>query len=350
MKIVQVSHRFLPSVGGIEMHILDLSKGLMDNGIDVEVISADSGENTIEGIPVRRFRSFSPGENFYISPQMYFYLKKNHFDIIHAHNYRSFPALFASLAKGKRKFVFTPHTLGFQRRKLLHSLYRPLGSSIFKAADKVVSISKIEKEWLEKTFNAKDKVTWIPHPVKIPEKTPFTGDIKRIGFVGRLSSEKNADVLISAFKKVRMSHPEVELFLAGDGPLQALLERIAGQGVHFLGRLPREEVFRFLTYVDLIVLPSQFEVAPLSILEAMARSRPVIVTPVGELPYILRDGKECLFVRAGDPADLAEKTIRLIEDKELSKRLSGNGRVLMEEKYDMKRVINEYIRMYNGLL
>lgn len=358
MKIVQVTHRFPPSIGGIEMHVLDISTGLVNNGIDVEILSADLDEKKnnekekIEGISVKRFRSFAPDESFYISPQIYFYLKKNHYDVIHAHNYRALPAFFASLSKGDSKFIFTPHIYGFQRRGLMHKIYKPFGNKIFKSADKIISISNIEKEWLEKTFDVDEKIKYIPHPIKIPEKLDlkldFSRDIKRIGFVGRLATEKNVDILINAFKKVRISYPKIELLLVGDGYQRYDLEKIAGPGIQFLGRLSRDETFKFYSSVDLIVLPSQFEVAPLSILEAMARSIPVIATPVGELPYILNDEKECLFTKIGDIDDLSNKIIRLIEDTELSKQISKNGRTFVETNYDMNKVIKEYINIYNN--
>ena len=117
-------------------------------------------------------------------------------------------------------------------------------------------------------------------------------------------------------------------------------------GIHFLGCLVHDEVLRFLDNVDIFVLPSQFDLFPYSVLEAMSKQIPAIVTPVGELQYALKDRENCLFTKIGDAHDLAEKISALIEDKALAKMVAENGRRFVEGRRDIKKVIDQYVELY----
>ncbi|MEM3714790.1 MAG: glycosyltransferase [Nitrososphaeria archaeon] len=305
MKIIQVCPRYYPDIGGVETHVREISERLVKKDFEVEVISTDpkgryQKEETVNGVKVRRFRSIAPNDAYFFAPQIYFYLKKAICDLIHAHNYHALPALFAAFAKKNRKFIFTPHTFGFSTsfpRKIFHRVYKPFGQFMYNAADKVVSVSKIEKEWLKNIFKVpENKLCYIPLPIDIgktrEKKRKDGGDVK-IAFIGRLSVEKNVDVLIEAFKLVKQNHSECKLYIIGDGPLRKYLEGMSKHinDIIFIGRLVHDEILKFLDDIDIFVLPSQFEVSPMSVLEAMAKSVPVIATPVGEIPYVLENGK-----------------------------------------------------------
>ncbi|MCZ7401423.1 MAG: glycosyltransferase family 4 protein [Candidatus Methanoperedens sp.] len=361
MKIIQVCPTYLPDIGGIATHVKELSEMLVKMGHDVEVVCTDPSQKlpkneVINGVRVSRFWAFAPGEAYYFSPGMYFYLRSTECDVIHAHNYHSFQALFAALA-GKKKFIFTPHTFGFSRslfRNFLHKLYRPIGSYIFDSADTVISTAQFERNWLSQTFRISDsKLIYIPLPIN-PARTIVnrqTSGVKRIGYFGRLSIEKNLKVLISAFKLLRTKKSDIELFIAGDGPIRNELEESAKgiEGVAFLGRLPQSELESFIQTLDIFVLPSIFEVSPRAVIEAMSRNIPVVTTPVGELPQVFEHGKHCMFIKIDDPVDTAEKIMLLMEDRQLAEKIAQAGRVLVEERYDIKKVILEYLRIYGAI-
>jgi glycosyltransferase involved in cell wall biosynthesis len=232
-------------------------------------------------------------------------------------------------------------------------VYKPFGGFMLNSADKVVSVSKIEKEWLKSVLKVpENKLCYIPSPIDIGEtrKEKKEGEDVKIAFIGRLSEEKNVDVLISAFKIVKKDYKECELYIAGDGPLRGYLERLSKHinDIHFLGSLVHEETLRFLDKVDIFALTSRFEVSPVSILEAMAKQIPVIVTPVGELQYTLKNEENCLFTKIGDVDDLAMKILRLVEDKTLAKEIAEKGRRYVEEKHNADKIMNHYIELYTS--
>lgn len=358
MKVIQVTPRYFPHIGGVEKHVKEISEMLVMKGFEVEVLCTDSSrklprQEIINGVKVTRFWAFSPNESYYFSPSMYFYLKDQTYDVVHAHNYHSFTSLFAALAK-KRKFIFTPHSFGFNKsltKNILHKLYKPFGSYIFKSADKIISIAEVEKEMLIHTFNIPiDKIIYLPLPIKIVPKNILKYDKKFtiIAFFGRLSQEKNIDVLIRAFELVRNQHPDCKLFIAGDGPLRKELENIGKsvEGVHFLGPLFNKDLNDFIDDIDIFVLPSKFEVSPRSVIEAMSKGIPSVITPVGELPQIFEHGKSCLFTKIGDPEDMAEKILLLLGDRKTGEEIGMAGKRIVEEKYDLNIIIYDYIKIY----
>jgi glycosyltransferase involved in cell wall biosynthesis len=359
VRIAQVCPRYYPNIGGVETHVQEISERLVKRGFYIEVVCTDpSGKlpkhEMINGVIITRFKSFAPGDAYYFAPQIYFYLNRANFDLIHAHNYHTISPLFAALSKKDRKFIFTPHTFGFSKlfpRNIFHKIYKPFGTFIFNSADNVVSISKVEEEWLKKTFRIPDnKLNYIPLPIDIGEAKveKRSKDDVKIVFVGRLSREKNIDVLISAFKLVKQSHPECKLYIVGDGPLRGYLEGLSAHinNIYFLGRLDHNNAMKFLDDTDIFVLPSQFEVSPISVLEAMAKSIPVIATPVGELPHVLEDGKTCLFTKINDVNDLAMRILVLVEDKFFAKRIAESGRDFVKEKHDINKIIDSYVKLY----
>ena len=359
VKLVQVRPRYFPDIGGVERHVQEISEELVKCGFDVEVICTDpSGRlnknEVINGVKVTRLKSIAPGDAYYFSPQIYFYLKDLDCDVIHAHNYHTFTSLFAALAKKDRRFFFTPHTFGFTKsfpRNIFHRIYKPFGSFIFNSADKIISISKIENQWIKNTFKiSNERLFYIPLPivVNVSTKKKERKERLKLVFIGRLSEEKNVDVLISAFEIVKQRRPECELYIIGDGPLREYMEELSKniKDIYFLGRQTHENVLRFLEDTDIFVLPSKFEVSPISILEAMVRCVPVITTPVGEMPHVLENSKNCLFTKIGDVGDLAIKIQTLVEDGAYAERLGLAGRKFVVEKHNINKIIHQYTKLY----
>ncbi len=360
MRIIQICPTYLPDIGGIATHVKELSEKLVKMGHHVEVVCTDPSqklprEQNINGVRVLRFRALAPKGAYFFSPGMYFHLRSAEYDVMHAHNYHSFQALFAAAAK-KKRFIFTPHTFGFSKspfKYLLHMFYRPVGTYIFKEADIVISTARFERDWLLRTFRIPEsKLIYIPLPINLPAAKVYVPrkTIKRIGYFGRLSIEKNLKVLISAFKLLKDKYSTIGLFIAGDGPMRKDLEDYARDinDVAFLGRLPQAELDTFIEQLDIFVLPSRFEVSPRAVIEAMARNIPVVTTPVGELPQIFAHGKHCMFVKIDDPADIADKVSALIEQRDLSEKIAIAGRKAVEERYDINRIILEYLRIYGA--
>jgi glycosyltransferase involved in cell wall biosynthesis len=135
---------------------------------------------------------------------------------------------------------------------------------------------------------------------------------------------------LRAFAQVRQSHPDARLTVAGTGPEEDDLRRLAARlgvdaQVDFAGRLDRDEMARRLRECRIALNPSLADNMPNSVLEALASGVPVVSTHVGGVPYIVRDGHSALLVPPANPAAMAEAMQRLLHEPALCERLRSAG-------------------------
>jgi glycosyltransferase involved in cell wall biosynthesis len=157
---------------------------------------------------------------------------------------------------------------------------------------------------------------------EVPEKEEYPVVV----YAGRLKRAKRPDHAIRAFKIVKDKFPNAELWIIGEGPFRKGLERMAGDGVKFLGGLSNEERRRLLTRAWVLVNPSVREGFGLNVLEANALGTPCVAYNVAGLRDSVIDGKTGLLVKEnGDAEKLAEAIIKVLKDEEFRRTLSVNA-------------------------
>ena len=286
----------------METHVYEISKRLAKH-FEVEVLTTDPNGKypkveEINGITVRRFKSIAPSNSYYFSLEMYRFLKRHssNYDIIHAHNYHAFPALFVALTKGKNKLVFTPHYHGRGHsfiRDLLHKPYKILGNTIFEKADAVICVSKFERDLILRNFNVNtSKLFVIPNGVNLDEfkevdkiKKQKNRDVKTILYVGRIEKYKGIDYIVKALRYL----PEnITLEIVGKGSYKPKIVKLAKSlgvidRVRFYQDLSREELIEKYAKADVLVLLSKYEAYGLVVAEALACKTPCIVANTSAL-------------------------------------------------------------------
>ncbi len=151
----------------------------------------------------------------------------------------------------------------------------------------------------------------------------------RLLYVGRVSREKDLDVLAEAFLAARGRVPDLELFVVGDGPyLGELNTRLSGRGCRFCGVLRGADLSRAYASADLFVFPSTTDTFGNVVLEAHASGLPAIVTDMGGPMEIIVPGETGLAVRGRDQGALAEAIVRLSTDGAMRRRMSLRAREL----------------------
>jgi len=331
MKIAQVCPRFYPNVGGVETHVYEISKRLAKK-FEVEVLTTDPSGNLpkieeVEGVTVRRFKSFAPGEAYYFSFGLYNYLKKNFakYDVIHAHNYHALPSMLASLTRCNR-FVFTPHyhARGHSLfRDLLHRPYKLLGKRMFEKADAIVCVSKYEKSLVLKNFNVdEDRIYVIPNGVNLEEfervgriEKEREHGLKVILYVGRIEKYKGVDYVVEALKFLPDNYV---LEIVGKGSYKPEIVKLAerlrvSDRVRFYQDLSREELIERYANADVFVLLSRHEAFGIAVAEALASKTPCIVANTSALSEWI-DGRNVFGVEYPiDVHELAELIIAVSE-------------------------------------
>ena len=163
------------------------------------------------------------------------------------------------------------------------------------------------------------KITMIPNGIDTAawSRTAAPERVRRFLFLGRLDPEKGLFELLDALRAVLDAHPDVTLTVAGEGPARAGLERRVaelglGDAVELRGLVPYERLGALFDSVDCVVLPSYGEGMPLSVLEAAAHHRPLIVSDVGDIPKLF--GDRIRIVPPRDTGALTAAMLAAVED------------------------------------
>lgn len=177
--------------------------------------------------------------------------------------------------------------------------------------------------------------------------TPFT-----IALIGRLSWEKNHDLLLRAAAKLRRYGLQFRLVLAGDGPERGAIETkirelFLEDCVEMPGYLAMSEL---LPRIHAVALCSRIENLPLSLLEAMAWGKPVVATSVGGVPDIVVDGQTGFLVPDDDEETLADRLLQLIRNSNLAEEMGRAGRVRIEERFKLEHCVEQHLDLYSSLV
>jgi glycosyltransferase involved in cell wall biosynthesis len=163
-----------------------------------------------------------------------------------------------------------------------------------KRDDLVMSIISVSKSLAQKLTKMGNKhITVFPQPINWERFKPVRNkeilkqynipDKFVVGFVGRMSPEKNIPAILSCAKHM----PEVSFVMVGDGPQKDILSKVSSKNVYFIGR--QNEVEKFYSAFDILILPSIMEGMPLVILEAMATGTPAVASNVGAIHEIIEN-------------------------------------------------------------
>lgn len=149
-------------------------------------------------------------------------------------------------------------------------------------------------------------------------------------FAGRMSPEKGVETLIAAARGL----PEINVKLAGDGPIESRLRGGLPANVQMLGCLESPAMDSLYRGARFFVLPSRsYEMCPLVILEAMSHGLPVITTRLGGQAELVEDGVTGFLFDPNDKQDLGRKMKRLWDDPELCRKFGAAGYRVARQKY-----------------
>jgi glycosyltransferase involved in cell wall biosynthesis len=178
-------------------------------------------------------------------------------------------------------------------------------------------------------------------------------DYAIVGTIGRLSRQKAQDDFLRAAAKVKEVVPKSKFFIVGEGEQRQELEDLAKHlglqpDVIFTGY--RSDVPELLRAFDVFVLPSIFEGLPLTILEAMAMTKPVVATRVDGVPEAVVDGETGTLVTPRDPAALASAIISLLQNPAMAQAMGQAARHRVETMFRQEIMVAQTEQLYTQLL
>lgn len=326
-------------VGGAERHVVDLAVSLSLREYEVTVacsVAGDLSESLEEAnVPVRSpldqlvKRRVSAG----YARALRRLAKEERFDLVHAHVYASAAAAAIATVGTGVPLVVTEHTEAIWRGRRARLVTR----WFCRRASRVIAVSDAVKRRLVKQDNVPPgKIAVIPNAVPAnPDSgsgTPPLRDELRdrplVGVLARLQPEKGVATFLKAGAHVAKVVPQACFIVVGDGPLRTELEVLVRrlcmeQNVRFLGF--RSDPRALIELLEVLVVPSLTEGAPLVVLEAMAAGVPIVASAVGGIPDQIRHEGEGLLVPPGDPAALADSVLKLLRDPGLARRMGASG-------------------------
>jgi glycosyltransferase involved in cell wall biosynthesis len=174
-----------------------------------------------------------------------------------------------------------------------------------------------------------------------------------VGVVARLDLQKGFEYLLRAARELCKTFPDLKIVIAGEGPDRNAIEEIIEQyGLQSSVVLAGQQSNMPAVYaaMDIFVLPSLNEGLPMTVLEAMAASKPVIATRVGAIPSVIKDSENGLLVAPKDPEGLQNAIASLLNDPERRRRLGDQAHAWVSQNYTSEAMALKYREMYEEVL
>jgi glycosyltransferase involved in cell wall biosynthesis len=230
---------------------------------------------------------------------------------------------------------------------------RLLVRAVAPRVDRVVAVSTTQLEELRKLGFPADRITVIPNGIPPPIPTrPRRAVRAEFGLgeddvvallVATLRPEKRADAFVEALRFAHAGDARVRGLIAGGGPGLESVRSLAAEApdvVRVLGQ--RDDIADLITASDVVCLTSTFEGLPMTVLEAMALSRPVVATKVGGIPDAVTDGRTGRLVAPGDTAAFAEALVELASEPGLRGAMGEAANVAYRERYTLTSMAERY--------
>lgn len=274
-------------------------------------------------------------------------------DLLHTVGYKA--DLHGGLAAWRARIpaVSTVHGWLF-RPDLKERFYEKLNVITLKRMQRVIVLSRFYEETLRKRGISSQRLRHIPSGLAVSESRPKRvrqGPLT-VGMLGRLSYEKNQDMLLRAFDALRRRNVEVRGILAGTGPDEPFVrDRLDALGlteqIELAGYMNADEFFQ---QIDVLVICSRIENLPYSVLEAMAAGAPVIATRVGGLPDLVEDGVTGYLIAPDDAIMLADRLDTLAQRTDLGEKMGTAAQQKLRDEFDLAQCTQAHMDLYQEII
>jgi glycosyltransferase involved in cell wall biosynthesis len=350
------SHRILMvidhlEVGGAQQHVALLTSELVEQGHTVHVVYTGQASVNFHRravvVPLLRervVRREEPAFNQLVAG----YAAQMRPTVIHTHLYAAAMAGSRAAAQHRLPLVVSHHSAGTwqeetDRKRML--------KAVFGAAYHFAASPQIESSLVEERI-PRSRVEFLPNAVPVPARPArkTAGKRMRIGFLGRLDTDKDPVLAVEALAHAHTLGSQARLEMRGGGPLEkevrAAVSRLGMEKHASIGPFLRD-VAGFYGRIDTLLLSSRSEGMPLVVLEAMGHELPVIATRVGAVPLEVQDGVTGLLAESGDAAELGEAMAWLEAHPTERRRMGKHGRGRLSRLFSVERMASRTAQAYD---
>ena len=368
---------FIESGGlyGAENVILNLSKEMIEDGQYEPVVGCivycknEESElfDKAQSLNIKAIRIVINNKRFPLDILLAaFQLKRRKISLIHSHGYKPSIVGFIIRLLSGIPVIATCH-LWFWRSDSpwKFKIMTKLEIFLYRFYPKVVTVSKLIKDYLIASGVYDGKIEIINNGIEIINHTcndyncyllkqelKLKEDVPIVLNLGRLSEQKAQYTIILAAKALKERGRKIYFLIAGEGELSKYLKdqinkNSVNDEVKLLGF--RDNVDDLLQLADIFLLPSLDEGLPICLLEAMANCKPIITTPVGAIPNVIKDGHHGIFVQVKDITAIVKAVEILCDDFELRQRIAYNGYIKIKKEFGSEIMFKKYKRIYNNI-
>jgi glycosyltransferase involved in cell wall biosynthesis len=356
LRIAHVNYSL--QVGGAETVTAELCRRSRDRGhtVQLDCLAGDGPIGAMlraEGFPIH---VHGPAGRLTVSRSLYRSLREFRPDVVHLHNSGA-----TTLGAPVARLAHVPVIIS-TRHGITHAGETPARLLQFGLASRlctrIVGVCQAVTDHLR-------GLRWVPGgrlvtvyngaapaPVTAPA-TPLPQNGFTLVWIGRLSSPKDPATLLRALAQARRERPDLRLWFVGDGELRSSAEALRaelglGDAVTFWGT--RRDVGAILAAADLFVLSSRSEGLPISLLEAMAASKPSLATDAGAMRELIEGGACGLVVPRGDVDAMARALLAIARDPAQCERWSQAARLHYGAHFTPDRMAESYLKLYRECL
>jgi glycosyltransferase involved in cell wall biosynthesis len=361
--------------GGAETWLSHVMYGLAEAGWHVSLFLSDRRatdawvpELEARGVTVARFRPTREIDagGFVEARRLLAGFSLVHFNKTHPR--ALLPAIPAARAAGARVVVSTEHVVAAPSSR--YPFGRQLVAGMVRRTNARLDVVTVPCEYARRIYSERygvplSRVVNVGTAVRLDlyDAVVDRGRVRRdlaIGredvlavIVGRLHEGKGLETAVGSVRTILEREPRFRLLLVGTGPLEGALRHLVsrlglGGVVTFAGR--RNDVPELLGASDLLILPSESETAPLTILEAMAAGLPVVATDVGGVSEAVEDGVTGILIRPRDARAIVDAVVSVVGSADRGAAMGRAARTAVRERYGADRLIGAVAGLYERLL
>ena len=352
------------NAGGITSYLLTLSKQFILKGHKVYICSSGGDQvatfTDMGGIHLLlkiKTKSECDLRIYFALGKVVDFIKKYEIDVLHAQT--RITQVMGHLLHQWVQIPYLSTCHGFFKLRIGRRFFPCWGQS-------VIAISTAVKDHLEKDFFvSSQKIALIPNGIEL-DKFPYIQPEEKqknrkmlglsqgpiLGIVARLSDVKGHAFLIKAMPEILNHFPDVKLLIVGEGKTEQSLKQIVKNldlDKHIFFYPVNNQTYKFLSVVDIFIMPSLQEGLGLSVMEAQAAGLPVIGTRVGGLPMIIEHEKTGLLVEPQNSSQLAKAAIDLLKNQDKAKKLSKTASVFIRENFSAQSMSEQTLSVYINL-
>ena len=377
-----------PELGGAQLSTLNILTNFPADKYDLSIITSPKGIlaaeiRDIKGVKSHFIsslvRSINPIADIIAFISIYVVYSINKYAIVHTHSSKAgiigrWAAFVYNLThrcrvKGEGcRIVHTAHGWPFNdhQKPILKNFYIFLERLTAKVTAKIICVSEKDLEaGLRYRIAPRDKFVVIKYGIPLAEFRRLSGNgaEKRkelkihnsdpiVGMIACLKSQKSPLDYVKACIEIYKETPNANFLLIGDGVLKKRCKEVLAStplNGRFIFAGWRRDISEILDILDIAVLTSKWEGMPISIIEALCKGKPAVITNVGGARELVRDKVNGFLTRPGSYEDTAKKVLTLLKNKEQLKEMSKRASLSIDDSFDLKNMLDALDKLYRSL-